>query len=298
MKLLTLSVSLCIAFSALSHGAQRKIAYERGENILVADIDGTHPKKIAAGALPEISPDGTRLAFNTSADSKTRPGPERHIAISDVASGKVTVLKDIPSDNCFGPVWSPDGSKLAFSIMAEKEWHLGLVNSDGSGFRFVKNAELKSEAFGAPEWARDGKSIFCHDLDNLYQIDLDGNVLKKWELSKILTDASMNGGDRLTVSPDGKTLLMDVDCGAEHERKNWDGPQPAIEKFDVASEKAVRVTGKDDFVWEPFWLSNDEFLCILQKEKENEPSIYRMSLDGKNAKLLVKHARTPSASAP
>ena len=65
------------------------------------------------------------------------------------------------------------------------------MNADGSGFRFVKNAELRSEAFGAPEWARDGKSIFCHDLDNIYQIDLDGNVLKKWELSKILTDASM-----------------------------------------------------------------------------------------------------------
>jgi TolB protein len=182
--------------------------------------------------------------------------------------------------------------------MADKAWQLGLVNADGSGFRFVKNAELKSEAFGAPEWARDGKSIFCHDLDSLYQIDLDGNVLKKWELSKILTDASMNSNDRLSVSPDGKTLLMDVDCGAEHERKNWDGPQPAIEKFDLASEKALRVTGKNDFVWEPFWLSNDQFLCILQKENENQSSIYCMSLDGKNAKLLVKHARTPSASAP
>jgi TolB protein len=248
--------------------------------------------------LPEISPDGTRVAFNTEADSKTRPGPERHIAIADVASGKVTVLKDIPSDNCFGPVWSPDGKQLAFSIMAEKEWHLGLVNGDGSGFRFVKNADLKSEAFGAPEWARDDKSIFCHDLDNIYQIDLDGNILKKWELSKILTDASMNGGDRLSISPDGNVLLVDVDCGAEHERKNWDGPQPAIEKFDIAGEKAVRVTGKDDFVWEPFWISNDEFLCIMQKQNENDPSIYRMSLDGKNAKLLVKHARTPSASAP
>jgi Tol biopolymer transport system component len=168
----------------------------------------------------------------------------------------------------------------------------------GSGFRFVKNAGLKSEAFGAPEWARDGKSIFCHDLDNIYQIDLDGNILNKWELSKILTDASMNGGDRLSVSPDGKTLLMDVDCGSEHERKNWDGPQPAIERFDIVGDKAVRVMGKDDFVWQPFWLSNEEFLCIMQKENENEPSIYRMSLDGKKVKLLVKHARTPSASAP
>jgi TolB protein len=298
MKPLTLSIVLCFAFSALSDVAQRKIAYEHRDNIFVADIDGTHPKKIAAGALPEISPDGTRVAFNTEGDAKTRPGPERHIAVADLTNGKVTVLKDIPSDNCFGPVWSPDGSKLAFSIMAEKEWHLGLVNADGSSFRFVKNAELKSEAFGAPAWARDGKSIFCHDLDNVYEIDLDGNVLKKWELSKILTDAGMNGGDRLSVSPDGKALLMDVDCGAEHERKNWDGPQPAIYKFDLAGEKSVRVTGKNDFVWEPFWLSNGEFLCILQKENENEPSIYRMSIDAKNVNLLVKRARTPSVTGP
>src|SRR6266480_3907306 len=298
MKPLTLAIFLCIAFSALSYAAERKIAYEHRDNIFVADADGSHAKKIAAGSLPDISPDATRLAFNTNEDSKTRPGPERHIAIADLASGKLTILKDIPSDNCFGPVWSPDGSKLAFSIMADKEWHLGLVNADGSDFRFVKNAGLKNDAFGAPEWARDGKSIFCHDLDNIYQIDLDGNVLKKWELSKILTDASMNGSDRLSVSPDGKVLLMDVDCGTEHERKNWDGPQPAIEKFDIASEKAVRVTGKDDFVWEPFWLSNEEFLCILQKENENEPSLYRMPITGKNPKLLAKHARTPSVSAP
>jgi TolB protein len=298
MKPLTIVTFLCVAFSTLTHAAQRKIAYEHRDDIFVADADGTHQKKIAAGALPEISPDGTRVAFNTEADSKTRPGPERHIAVADLASGKVTVLKDIPSDNCFGPVWSPDGSKLAFFIMAEKEWHLGLVNADGSGFRFVKNAELKSDAFGAPTWARDGKSIFCHDLDNLYQIDLDGNVLKKWKLSNVLTEASMNSNDRLSVSPDGKTLLMDADTGAEHERKNWDGPQPAIYKFDLAAEKTTRVTGKNDYVWDPCCLTNDEFLCLIQRENENEPSLYRMSINGKNPKLLVKHALTPSVSAP
>jgi TolB protein len=296
-KLISFAFALA-SFSATAFPADRHIVFERNNAIYIANLDGTNEKKIADGIFPAISPDGTRVAFNTDEDSKTRPSPERHIAIADLGTGKVRILKEIPSDNCFGPVWSPDGSKLTFSIMAEKEWHLGLVNADGSGFRFVKNAELKSEAFGEPTWARDGKSIFCHDLDNIYQIDLGGNVLKKWELSKILTDASMNGGDRLTVSPDGKALLMDVDCGAEHERKNWDGPQPAIEKFDLDSEKVVRITGKDDFVWDPFWLTGDEFLCILQKENENEPSVYRMSLDGKNAKMLVKHARTPSVSGP
>ena len=76
-----------------------------------------------------------------------------------------------------------------------------------------------------------------------------------------------------------------------------DGPQPAIEKLDLSAEKAVCISGKDDYVWEPFWLTPNEFLCIMQKEKENEASIYQVSLDGKNPKLLVKHARTPSASA-
>jgi hypothetical protein len=62
-------------------------------------------------------------------------------------------------------------------------------------------------------------------------------------------------------------------------------------------DKASRVIGKNDFVWEPFWLSDSEFLCVAQKENENDPSLYRMLLDGKNTKVLVKHARTPSASA-
>jgi TolB protein len=298
MKQLAICISLLLALAAPAFGAQRKIAFERGDNVWTANLDGSDAKKIAAGSLPNISPEATRLAFNTNEDSKTRPGPERHIAIADIASGKVTVLKDIPSDNCFGPVWSPDGNKIAFSIMAEKEWHLGIVNADGSDFRFVKNAGLKSDAFGAPTWARDGKSIFCHDLDNLYHIDLDGNVLKKWALSKVLTEAGMNGNDRLSVSPDGKALLMDVDLGAEHERKNWDGPQPAIYALNLDTEETTRVTAKEDFAWDPYWLTNDEFLCLIQKEREKEPSLYRMPLSGKNPKLLVKHARTPSASVP
>ena len=298
MKAFAFWMFFCFNLAALAVGPQRKIAFERGDNVWIANLDGTAVKKIADGSLPNISPDGTRLAFNTSADSKTRPGPERHIAVADLATGKVTIFKDIPSDNCFGPVWSPDGSRLAFSIMAEKEWRLGLVNADGSGFRFVRNAELKSDAFGAPTWARDSKSIFCHDLYNLYHIDLDGNVLKKWELSKVLTEAGMNSNNRLTVSLDEKTLLMDVDLGAEQERKNWDGPQPAIYQFDLATEKTARVTGKNDFVWDPCWLTNDEFLCLIQKENENQPSLYRMPIDGKNPKLLAKHARTPSVSAP
>ena len=89
MKQFIVAIFVCVAFSAFVNAAERKIAYDRGGKIFVADVDGTHSKKIAEGSWPEISPDGTRVALNTEGDAKNRPGPERHIAIADVASGKV-----------------------------------------------------------------------------------------------------------------------------------------------------------------------------------------------------------------
>jgi TolB protein len=291
-------LGISFALSAtVAFGAPRKIAYEQDGNIFVADLDGTHAKKITIGAWPKISSDGKWIAFNTEDHSKTRrPSLERHIAVAEIVSGKVTTVKGIPSDNCFGPTWSPDGSQLIFSIMADNRWQLGLINVDGTSFRFLTHSDSTNTETFEPAWAPDRKSFFCHDLNLIYQIDLDGKLLKQWEVAKILTDATMNSGNRLCVSPDGKTLLMDVDLNAEHERKNWDGPQPAIYKLDIDSEKAIRITGKDDFVWDGFWLSDNEFLCVIQKENEKEPSIYRMPIDGKNPKLVVKHARTPTAS--
>jgi TolB protein len=296
MNRLTITAAFCLVLSTAAMAGPVRLAFERDNAVWIADADGTHTRKIADGSSPDISSDGARLAFNTDAMSKTRPGPERHIAVADVASSKVQIMDKVPSDNCFGPVWSPDGNWLAFSVFADKEWQLGLIKADGSQFRIVKNAAGKGDAFGSPAWARDGQSIFCHDLDRIYQIDLNGVILKKWEIAKVLGDASMNSNDRLSVSPDGKSLLMDADTGPEHERKNWDGPQPATYVFDLAGETAKRVSGKADYLWDPCWLSHDEFLCIIQKEKENEPSIYRMTLKGQNPKLLVKKARTPSAS--
>jgi Tol biopolymer transport system component len=45
--------------------ADRQIAFERNNAVYMADLDGTNEKKVADGIFPAISPDGTRVAFNT-----------------------------------------------------------------------------------------------------------------------------------------------------------------------------------------------------------------------------------------
>jgi hypothetical protein len=64
LLLVTWALSAASVFCGdrLGQTGQRKIAYEHGDNVFVAEIDGAHQKKIATGALPEISPDGAHVA--------------------------------------------------------------------------------------------------------------------------------------------------------------------------------------------------------------------------------------------
>ena len=290
-----LSVLFSAAIPFHAGATPRKLAFERGSAVFTANLDGTGAKKIATGSWPDISPDGTKVAFNT--DDPSGKAPSRHIAVGEIATGKVTVFKDVPSDNCYGPIWSPDGTKLVFQIYAAEDWHVGLVNADGSGFRYVKKAQPKGHSFYPQCWAADGQSIFFQDMDSILQTSLDGKVCKKWDVHKIITNGDMSSSSHVAISPDGKTLLMDIEMNEDTNRKGWDGPPPAIWAYDLAMEKAMRLTPKGFFAWQPHWLSDTEYVFDSQAAKEKEPSIYRVPLTGhKDRKLILKNGRNASVS--
>jgi len=134
-------------------------------------------------------------------------------------------------------------------------------------------------------------------MESLYQLDLDAKVLKKWKVENIVPHGGMSGNVRLHVSPDGKTLLMDVEMD-EKERKNWDGPPAGIWTLDLATEKTVRLTPKTLYAWDCHWLDADNILFVSQASGEKNQPIYRMSVtgNGKDRKQLVKDGRLPCAS--
>ena len=70
----------------------RHIAFEREQAVWLANLDGTGEKKIADGIFPAISPDGIRVAFNTT-EKTSDTTYARHIAVIDVATGKIDVFK-------------------------------------------------------------------------------------------------------------------------------------------------------------------------------------------------------------
>lgn len=291
---LTLLLSFfCAAFAA---AADRHIAFERDDAVWIANLDGTSEKKIADGIFPAISPDGTRLAFTTVEKSGTTY--VRHIAVVDLAGGKTNIFKDVPSDNVYYPSWSPDGTRILFTLRANELWDLGLINPDGTGFRVLKKGEQNKVTLYSPCWGRDGKSIFCQDMTNIYQLSVDGAVLDQWNIEKIIPNGAMSGDGRIDVSPDGKTLLLSIEMGEEHNRKDWDGPPPALWTFEIATQKAVRVTPKTLFAWDGCWMDDENILFLSQGAGEKTASIYRMSINGQNLKKLIPNARRMTVNMP
>jgi len=276
--------------------ASRKLAFERDNAVWIANLNGTGEKKIANGIFPAISPDGTRIAFTTVEKSDTRY--VRHIAVAEITNGSTAVFENVTSDNVYYPQWSQDGKRVLFTLRQNEIWDLATIAPDGTEFRFLKKGAQNQATLYSPCWARDSRSIFCQDMTDIYQIGLDGAVLAQWNIEKIIPNGGISGDGRIAISPAGKRLLLSIDMGEEHRRKDWDGPPPALWIFEIATQKAVRVTRKTLFGWDGCWIDNDNILFLTQSAGEKSASLYRMSIKGKNLKRLIKNARCPTVSTP
>jgi TolB protein len=272
---------------------QRRIVFSRDSTLWTANLDGTKIRKLVQGADPCISPDGRKVAFTMSPSAAK--GVVRYIAVVEVATGATTVFKETPSNNCFGPIWSPDGSQILFEILVENHWRLGLINSDGSGFRFFKMPSVDQGCWSTV-WAPDAKSIFGQDLDKIYRISLEGDLIASWEISKIIPNGDMDSSKRLSVSQDGNKLLVNINMDEEVSLKDWEGPPPAIWLFDLPSAKATRLTPKKSYATDSCWLSNSEFLIVDTDRDGKIDSIYRASIDRWMPRLVIKNATDPSVT--
>lgn len=291
-----LLVLLCGVLTVVAEDSTRKLAYEKDRKVWVANIDGTGAKKIGSGLFPDISPDGTRVAYNTE-EQTGKTAWARHIAVTDLASGKQTVFKDVPSENSYYAKWAPDGSHIAFTIYDGKNWHLAMVNPDGSGFKYIKKSKDTEGTLYSPCWAPDGKSLFAQDMKNIYRLGLDGAVIAQWEIKKSIANGDMSGDGRIDVSPDGKKLLLGIDMGEEARRKDWDGPLPALWTLDLESKKGTRLTSRKLFGWDGCWLDDSTVLFLSQAVGEKTASIHKMSVSGGvPSKPLAKDVRYPTVS--
>jgi PKD repeat protein len=165
-------------------------------------VDGSDTL-IANGFGPRWSPDGSRIAFTGSTDPSAPYSwdsiPE--VLVLNLADGSITNLTD-PATG-WGPVWSPDGGKIAFLSGRDGAVELYVMEASGANPTRVTQDVGFTGTFG---WSPDGGRLaFASDRDGmpeLYVTDADGS-----NLTRLTNDVGFRGP--FVWPPDGNRIAFD-----------------------------------------------------------------------------------------
>lgn len=193
-------------------GSDMRVLYHPDSNQL--PLPGKHAR---------FSPDGSKIAFDLCLICSVATNV--NIYVFDRETKTITQLTDHP-DSEFNPVWSPDGSRIAFIAERnpdEYETDLYIMNADGSNVKKI----TKSGKIVAPIWHPNGTHITFRSIlspAGIYQIDL-----KTGDISLIKKEEKGFNFIPLEWSPDGDNLL--------YLAYNLDSPDNSIILFNINDKK-------------------------------------------------------------
>jgi Tol biopolymer transport system component len=124
------------------------VSLEAGPRVYFDTRVDDGPVKVRQVRWPQISPDGTKLAF-TALDK---------LYVRDLTSGAVTRLAEMNTGQ-FAPAWSPDSKWIAFVTWSEEDGgHLYKVAAAGRSGT-AQRLTMINAYYDEPVWTPDGKEI-------------------------------------------------------------------------------------------------------------------------------------------
>lgn len=121
------------------------------DEIWVGNMGTGYIRKIADGAWPAWSPDGSRLVYYRKTEEKV------DIFIADIKTLEEIRLTSDTYHN-FWPAWSPDGSRIAYTSQRESKIDIVVVDLSSSRTDNL-TASLDNRDRWKPAWSPDGKRI-------------------------------------------------------------------------------------------------------------------------------------------
>lgn len=176
---------------------------------------GGQPRRVVDDAFDgDFSRDGKRIAF-----VRNRPGAERAstLCIASADGGGVRELAASTSDDLVAPRWSPDGRRIAVTLVPRSTAPGSVMLVDvESGERTVLARETPHGLLSSVAWTRDGESIVYIELEALAG-----------------TGLPQRRGN-------GSVVLHDVDSGRAHVLLR--NPHSAADTIDIVGEGKLVLT--------------------------------------------------------
>ncbi|MEJ3404051.1 hypothetical protein WDJ51_04855 [Rathayibacter sp. YIM 133350] len=135
--------------------------------------DGSDPRQvtdIGSALFPDVSPDGSLVAFCGLADGE--PEETEDLWVVGIDGSDPHPISDTPGGfDCY-PSWSPDGSMLAFVSDRSGSPQLWLAAADGSDPHALTTDAV--DVTQVPDWSPDGRTIAYAAAGDVWLIEADG----------------------------------------------------------------------------------------------------------------------------
>lgn len=294
MKHIALLIASLIFIISCKNGSienieNRKLAFQNNEFISCLDLATGKIVNLTVGFDPCISPDGKWIAYTESSDREQ--GGSRVIRLISTDDSLKTDF-NINNKNHYGPIWSPTGEYLAFSIMLDN-WHIGLVRPNSSEFTTLSvgpHIDLY-----APSWSLDGNFVLAHNLTTLYKFNISGDVVEKYDLVALFGDNFFfSSSTRFCFTSDNESLIFEA--GVNEYLEGLNEPLSAIFSYNLMTKSINRISKKGLCVID-LWVDNQDLIYFSGFENTNEPSkIYQTSLTDSTLIELINNGMRPSVS--
>ncbi|OBV10597.1 alpha/beta hydrolase family protein [Erythrobacter dokdonensis] len=280
---------------------------------------------LSVAADPQISPDGSRIAYVRRSNDIMADRARSAIWLIDTRTGEEVPLAGGPDANAFAPRWSPDGTRLAYVSTASGGAQLwvkwlkggeavrltGLPESpgsitwspDGSMIAYTmlvprEGPKLGSAPSGKPEGATWAEPLEIYDLVT-YRADGAGYLKPGFEKIFIvpatggaprqLTFGDYHDGGPLSFSKDGRRLYFSA-----NRKPDWqlDPVESEVHALDIASGAITALTSRDGPDTSPQVSPDGKLVAFLGfddagRAYEND-DLYIMAPDGSGVRNLTE----------
>jgi TolB protein len=141
--------------------AKGAVANRDVQEIYIADYDGANSFRLTntttLNITPVWAPNNQAIAYTSYRPSgASGMGVYRDVVISYLQTGDRKDLKGDPQHQNYLPIYSPDGTKIAFTSDRDGNPEIYVVNSDGSGLRRMTNNPAIDVT---PTWSPSGNQL-------------------------------------------------------------------------------------------------------------------------------------------
>ncbi len=260
------------AAKALPAGLSGRVAYtqwngERGE-LFVSNLDGSEVIALGPGAFPDLSPDGKKVVYR---------GADEGTYVRDLGSGAEQLLPGSQHPGTYDnwPMWSPDGSQIAFyRVSGEHEFDLYVMDADGSNMGAVTTGREAEILLG---WNATGTGLY-------YQaIGAEGQSVRLLDLETGLSSEITRlpeGTFTASFSPDGSRLVY------------LNGQALWLDRLDGSpAEALLAANGHFANQIHPIWSPDGRWVTVNYWETPDsgQPSLALLEVDGCRLVYLTGH---------